>query len=176
MLTDGLQHLPMSPTLSLDSSDTDNAPSEQINDPAADEWRYAANNFAVRNTGTSMAHSKTENDLFTVSERPTENAVTVTDESSPTTKIEMGHRSHKTPLDEVSRVVSSLDKFHLIVNAFFPRIFIRIRRVDMDVSNVRRPSVAAKKQNDTQQIACHAAALGHLGVINASACSPDRTP
>ena len=64
-------------------------------------------------------------------------------ESSPTAKIEMGHRSHNrriaTPLDEVSRAVSSLDRFDLIVNAFPLRMFIRIRRVDMDVSSVRRP-------------------------------------
>ena len=123
MLTDGLQHLPMSPALSLDSSDTDNAPSEQINDSAVDEWRYAANDFAVRNTGTPTEHLETINDLFTVSKYPAENTVGVTDES----RIEMGHRSHNPkmgmaiPLDEVSRVVSSLDRFDLML--FFQDIY-----------------------------------------------------
>jgi uncharacterized C2H2 Zn-finger protein len=124
MLADGLQHLPMSPVSSLDSSDTDNAPSEQINDQAADEWRYAANDFAVRNTGSSTENPKTTNDLFTVSEFPIENAVGVTDESSPAAKIEMGQGSHNriaTPLDEVSCAVSSLDRFDLML--FFQDIY-----------------------------------------------------
>ena len=106
MLGDESLYLPTSPVLYLDSFDVHDGPSDQINNPAADDkWIHTeANAFATSIT----SNLKTENEQFRVSKWPNEKAVATVDESALAPRNETRRKPYNlkmglpTPPNEVS--------------------------------------------------------------------------